>query len=178
MGFVWFFIGIIVLITFAVIYGEKKKTSNLNNTFVQNGIAPTRKLGDFWVDETSKKWAVGYYGGCSKVYNFSDIVDFELVENGNNYKSKGGLTRSIIGGLAFGVAGAVVGATTAKKQTTINQLAINIFVSDISNSLVTINFISSETKTDGFVYQSVLSLAKQTIATLTAIRNECENIPS
>ena len=175
---VWIIVGILVLAILASILDQKKKASNQNKAFTQNGLAPTKKLGDFWIDETNKKWAVAKLGGMPKIHSFTDIIDFELVENGTNYKSKGGITRSLIGGLTFGVAGAVVGATTAKKQATINQLSINIFVSDISDPLVTINYINTEIKTDGIIYQNLIHLAKDTIAVLTAIKNQNDTIPS
>lgn len=50
-----------------------------------------------------------------KIYKYSDIVDYELLEDGESI-TKGGLGRAVVGGALFGGVGAVVGGVTGHKK--------------------------------------------------------------
>lgn len=50
------------------------------------------------------------------VYNLSDILEFEYIEDGTS-QVKGGLGSALIGGALFGGVGAIVGGITGKKET-------------------------------------------------------------
>lgn len=65
-----------------------------------------------------------FYVGNGKMQNpqyyyFHEISDYSIERVGEKMvtKSKGGIGRAIVGGALFGVAGAVVGASTSKKET-------------------------------------------------------------
>ena len=82
-----------------------------------------------------------------KIYNYSDIVDFELLEDGESI-TKGGLGRAITGGLLFGGIGAVVGGITGGKRSKsiCNSLKIKITVNDMRSPVVYINLLATATK--------------------------------
>jgi ribosomal protein L37AE/L43A len=136
---------------------------------------PTKKIGSFMeFDDNQKKWVVlsGILGKRNKstVYNYSDIVDFELLEDGESI-AKGGLGRALVGGALFGGTGAIVGGITGKrKQKGIcNSLKIKITVKDINNPVIYVNFITSSTKKDGMIYKSMIKDAQECLSTLQVI---------
>lgn len=53
------------------------------------------------------------------VFKFSEIDEYRIEQIGQKTitKSKGGIGRAVVGGAVFGVAGAIVGASTAKTET-------------------------------------------------------------
>ena len=83
---------------------------------------PTKKVGDYFVvNETDKTWAVptGLFKKVvqpASVHKYSEIVSFELLEDGNSI-TKGGIGRAVAGGVLFGGVGAIVGGSTGKKKT-------------------------------------------------------------
>ena len=100
----------------------------------------TKIIGNFEIDDNSKKWIINNKGLFSKnvvpkIFNYSDIVDFELLEDGESI-AKGGLGRAVVGGVLFGGIGAVVGGITGKKKSkpVCNSLKIKITLNDINNS--------------------------------------------
>ena len=147
----------------------QNKAKNTFKKIWESKYKTTKKLGNLYIDENAKKW---YVFGYNKVYNYSDILDFEISENGTKYKSKGGITRSVVGGLTFGAAGAVVGASTAKRITTVNSMNINITVDNPQNPLVTIVIICSEVNTSSFTYKNSVQLANQIISQLTYMQSK------
>lgn len=171
--FILFFI-LFLLVGLFIAYNVMliKVQNKAKNTFKkiwESKYKTTKKLGNLYIDENAKKW---YVFGYNKVYNYSDILDFEISENGTKYKSKGGITRSVVGGLTFGAAGAVVGASTAKRITTVNSMNINITVDNPQNPVVTIVIICSEVNTSSFTYKNSVQLANQIISQLTYMQSK------
>lgn len=128
----------------------------------------TKRIGNLYIDEKNKSW---YALGCGRAYGYADIIDFEIVENGTKYKLQNGVTRAVIGGLAFGAAGAVVGANTAQKVSTISSMSVNIIVNNSKSPLVSISLISDTVNTSSATYKNAVKLAQQIIAQLSYMRN-------
>ena len=162
------FLGLFIAYNVMLIKVQNKAKNKLKKIW-ESKYKTTKKLGNLYIDENAKKW---YVFGYNQVYNYSDILDFEISENGTKYKSKGGITRSVVGGLTFGVAGAVVGASTAKRVTTVNSMNINITVDNPQNPLVTIVIICSEVNTSSFTYKNSVQLANQIISQLTYMQSK------
>ena len=125
-------------------------------------------------DENNRKWFVpdGFFGGVKNpiIYSFDDILDFELIEDGNSI-TKGGTGRAIAGGLLFGGIGAIVGGATAKRKTksTCTRLQIKITLNNISNPMVYVNLITTETKTDSLIYKTAYGSAQNIMSVLQII---------
>ncbi|MEH7236791.1 SHOCT domain-containing protein [Bacillus sp. JJ1562] len=146
---------------------------------------PTKKIGTLVeFDDNQKKWLVlsPVLGKREKstVYNYSDIIDFELLEDGESVAS-GGLGRALVGGALFGGAGAIVGGVTGKKRTkgVCTSLKIKVTVNDMNNPAVYITFLSTKTKKDGFIYKSIFNHAQECLSTFQLIcdrqKNETNN---
>lgn len=61
------------------------------------------------------------------VYEYSQIVAYEVLEDGNSISS-GGVTRAIVGGLVAGGVGAIVGATTRSFNSACTSLEIKLAI--------------------------------------------------
>ncbi len=145
---------------------------------------PTKKIGPFVeFDDKQRKWLVlsSFLGKRDKstVYNYSDIVGFELLEDGDSV-AKGGLGRALVGGALFGGTGAIVGGVTGKRKSKgiCNSLKLKVTVKDINNPVVYITFIDTKTKKDGFTYKNVSKQAQECLSTFQLIcdqRNEASS---
>lgn len=157
---------------------EKAIQAQNENKLELDSFNPTKKIGNFVeFDDNSKKWVLltGIFGKRDKstVYNYSDIVDFELLEDGESISS-GGLGRALVGGAVFGGVGAIVGGVTGKKKTTgvCSSLKLKITLNNINHPVVYVNFIEAATKKDGLVYKNVYKLAHECLAVLEVICNQ------
>ncbi|WZY01570.1 SHOCT domain-containing protein [Bacillus sp. FSL W7-1360] len=152
---------------------EKEKSSNALKTFVA-----TKKIGSYLeIDENKKQWLIpdGFFGGKKKpkIYNFTDVIDFELLEDGSSI-TKGGLGRAVAGGILFGGVGAVVGGVTGSKKSkaTCDSLKIRITLNSIATPTTYINFIKTPTKKSSFVYKTDFTLAQECLSVLQVMCSE------
>ena len=103
-----------------------------------------------------------------RIVNYSEILDFELIENGETVITKSGLGKAVAGGILFGGVGAIVGGTTSKKKsvTSISGLKIKVVVNDMNNPDSYINLITTSTKTDSFIYKNAYEVAQKILSML------------
>lgn len=149
------------------------KSNSTEKEIEKNDFKITKKIGNFVAfDEENKQWATlsTFRGKVKETYNYSDIVNFELIEDGSSVAS-GGLGRALVGGALFGGAGAIVGGVTGRKKTKgiCNSLKLKVTVKDINKPVVYINFIETKTKKDGFVYKTIAEEAQQCLSTFQLI---------
>lgn len=104
------------------------------------------------------------------VYQYEDIVDFELLEDGTSVV-KGGLGRAVVGGFMFGGVGAVVGGITAGKRAhqKCTNLCIKITVSSMVSPVVYISLISTETAKDSGTYKRHIRMHRRSFLLLQVI---------
>jgi len=138
----------------------------------------TKKIGTYIeFDNTKKQWLIpdGFWGGKKNptIYNFSDIMEFELLEDSNSV-TKGGLGRAVTGGLLLGGVGAIVGGATGKKKskTIVNSLIIKITVNNINSPVVYINLISSPKKSSSIMYDAAYKSAHEILSVLSIITSD------
>ncbi|HBF3279853.1 SHOCT domain-containing protein [Clostridioides difficile] len=144
----------------------------------------TKKIAKFIeFDDDSKRFVV--LNGFDRermnlnVYNYSDIIEYELLENGETV-TKGGVGRALAGGALFGATGAIVGGVTAKRTTKafIDSLKIKITLNNLSNPNVYVNLIQLKTKSNSSIYKMAYSSAQEILSILAIIvkDNEAVNI--
>ncbi len=131
------------------------------------------KLGihnHFYVDDKTKKFAVTIgRKGKIRIYNYDDLGAFELNEDGNSIVKGKGLATAV-GGLTFGLVGALVGSSGKRKnQNTCNTLLVRMMVNDLDSPEIVIPFIVTEIKKSSYIYTNAISEAKNLIATLNYI---------
>ena len=137
---------------------------------------PTKRIGNYiYIDEARKEWAIptSFLLRIKKVYKYSDIISFDLLEDGNSISS-GGLGRAAVGGLLFGGVGAIVGAATGKHKTksTCYKLQVKISVKDTSKPAEFITLLSSEAKRNSFLYKLAFKNAQQIMSMLEIMCNQ------
>ncbi len=137
-----------------------------------------RKITDeFYIDDNKKIMAFVQYNNVvnHRLYRYSDLLDFELIENGEkvNVSSEqhGTVGRAIVGGALFGVTGAIVGAstapTTSSSTTTIDEMYINAYM---ANGKVEKIHLCFETNKNSQQYRDSKYKASQIIAALNSIK--------
>lgn len=148
---------------------------------MENNFNISKRIGKYlYIDEKNKKWTIPQ--GLlisrivqSKIYNYADILSFELIEDGNSV-SKGGIGRAIVGGALFGGIGAIVGGTTGHKQKqTCSRLQIKITLNSMNSPVEYITLINTEIKKSSYTYKSSFNIAQQILSVLQII---CESSKS
>lgn len=168
----------IVLLVFGfktAIKNNKVFSERLNATgFIESKCIVTNgnKLA---VDDVSKQWYLKTAKDfCPKIYKYSDLNEFEVYEDGESI-AKGRAGSALVGGLLFGVVGAVVGGSRSKGNNNIcSVLQLRIRVNDLQNPEKVINFISTKTKKDSVIYKTNFEKAKNIAATLSYIQNQSQ----
>lgn len=77
---------------------------------------------------------IGVASGNTAIYNFSDIIGYEVIEN-NNSVTKESLGGALVGGLTFGETGAILGRILEVKKTLeiYNSLQVTVTVKNFDN---------------------------------------------
>lgn len=154
---------------------ERKKQIDLSDNFVA-----TKSVGKYFaIDERTKQWTipanVSIFDKVKKIYQFKDIVTFELLEDGDTL-TKGGLGRAVAGGLLFGDVGAIVGGVTGckKSRSFVRSMDIKITLNNITTPSAYIKIINSEIKKGTFVYKAAIKNAQEILSLLSIINKENE----
>ena len=64
--------------------------------FNAQGYSVTEKVDPLYIDSVHKKWAVLEENiGIKDIFSYSDILNFELIEDGQRYEQRGGVTRAV-----------------------------------------------------------------------------------
>lgn len=160
-----------------------------NNKFYDlknGGIFETSiKIGNYFrYDKINQKIMIIYnYLRADKkkyaVYNLSDILEFEYIEDSTS-QVKGGLGSALVGGALFGGVGAIVGGVTGTKNTkkVVNEMKIK-FV--IKGDIPTVDYLSiknvSSVKSDSQQYKTYIKRLHEILAILNyATPNENTDI--
>lgn len=154
---------------------KQEEKNNLANVFTV-----TNKVGEiFYIDETNKLWTIpeGFLSkkiNPNRIHHYSDIVNYELLEDGTSV-SKGGVGRALVGGFLFGGVGAIVGGTTGHKQQQMcTSLKLKITLKDINYPVEYIEFVNDKTKKTGWYYKSIYEQAQAVLSCLDVICNEAK----
>lgn len=161
---------------------QKKAKNEIEEKIKAEGFIISKKIqtsnSRLYVDDVNKKWFVqdNRYNSNPKFMKFSDLLEFEIYEDGNSI-AKGKTGRALVGGVLFGVVGAVAGSAGKKEiKNTCSALQVRIRVNDLQCPEITMPIIMSETKKDTPYYRLSLEQAKQIAATLAYIQNGKKDI--
>ena len=175
-GMVLFAIGIVTIIVGLFLKSQKQINREIAN-FEKLDFNITKKISNLLLlDEERRKICIPKKFSKNKIdasdiLNYDDIQSYELLEDGNSV-SKGGVGRAIVGGLAFGGVGAIVGGVTGhKNKATCSRLQIKITTKDINNPVKYIDCIHGEVLKDSIVYKASYETAQIILSTLDIITN-------
>jgi hypothetical protein len=128
------------------------------------------ELFNMGIDDTNKKVCIYSQDMLEpKFFNYSDIIDFEIYEDGKSVM-KGRTGSAIAGGLLFGVAGAVIGASRSRNVNEIcKTLQVRIYVNDLQKPEIIVNIINFDMDKNSHLYTACINQAKEIIAVLNYV---------
>lgn len=176
--FIFFLIVIgLIILCVAMVKNIKKDNERFDRVLESSGFLVDKKTesgsNTLYVDDTNKRWTVKTgRKQAVKIYRYADLLEFEVYEDGDSI-AKGKIGSALVGGLLFGVAGAVIGSAGKKGiKNTCRVLQLRIRVNDLQRPEIVMNFINVETKKDSLVYRSNFEMAKNMAATLSFIQKQ------
>lgn len=101
-------------------------------------------------------------------YNYSEIIDYELIEDGSSIL-KASLLGTAAKGAVFGLAGLV--SKNKKENKYCSKLEIKVTLNDISNPCIFIKFINRKTPKSGIVYKSSYDKVQKCLSVFNIILN-------
>ena len=159
-----------------------KKINNVNQDvnkwLAEKGFIKSRSIfvgqyETFFVDDINKKWCVIFPDGRDTIiYNYNDLLEYEVYEDGNCIlQGKSG--SAVVGGLLFGATGAVIGASGQRNMVnTCRVLQVRISVNNLVQSEQVINIIQKPTTKQSIVYTTAIEKAKEIVSVLNYIKNQ------
>lgn len=158
---------------------------NVKLFFANNGFTVSKQLvsgnpllrsPSIYLDDQHKRMACVYNKNhAPNFYNYSDIIDFDVSENGDSL-IKGHAGSAIAGGLLFGGLGAIAGASRSKKIVkNCTSLSVTIVVNDSNCPQIIIPLIMSTVKEDSFTYKTAQQVASQIVSNLKLIISQNKN---
>ncbi|MEG1641727.1 MAG: SHOCT domain-containing protein [Synergistaceae bacterium] len=155
---------------------SKAKTSLQKSGFVvSKQVTDTSIKHSLLVDEVNEKWTVVNAENSEyRLYNYTDLIEYQIFENGNTL-IKGTTGDAVVGGLLFGVVGAIAGASSSKEiKDTCDEMTLYITVNDLQKSQIKIELITTETKRGSCFYSGGVSKAKEFASVLSIIKTRAE----
>lgn len=148
-----------------------------HNAVAYKSFAPTDQVGDYlMIDRKTQTWCSPHLDKKNPdIFQFCDILDFELVEDGVSI-TKGGLGSAVVGGALFGGVGAIVGGGLGKKQKdVVSKMSVVINLKNEFVSRLDIPLITSDTKKGGMLYKGSKEIAGQIMA-LLAVTSDSQDV--
>jgi hypothetical protein len=149
--------------------------SNKNKEYLNIFNATTKYLKCIEIDENNRLVRFPN-SNPNLIFSYNEIIDFELIQNGETI-SGGGLGSAVVGGALFGGVGAIVGSNIGKKKTQqeISQYYINVVTSSPFFPSTGVAFFMGKVKSDSFVFKQATYSAQQVLSLLTRIKATSHN---
>lgn len=151
---------------------------------IASDFKPTMSIGDLAKFNDDKqevlltsKSKIKYKPTDYTLFSYSQIVGYEILEDGSTI-AQGGLGRAAVGGVLFGGAGAIVGAATRKQKGMCNSLQVKVTVKDYFEPAFFIPIITTSVKKTGIVYKAGIESAEKIASALEIIVKENETANS
>lgn len=139
--------------------------SNHNNDIAKSGFIISKTINitavgwsstKLLIDNENKKFIYQHGTSISKTYSFSDIINYEVYENGKS-KVQGRAGSALIGGAFFGLGGAIVGASRSKNiDEKCTQLKLIIRLNDLGCPQIVITYVDNvNLEKSGWTYRNM-----------------------
>lgn len=152
----------------------RKADLDFRKSLLQQFKPNEKVIGHLDVDKTNKIFKLS--GLTHMPHTFSELLDFELQQNGSTITS-GGLGRAVTFGVLTGGFGAVVGGVTGRKsKEMVNELKIKINItSEVETTVEYITLISKPVKSNSKDVGKASKIADQVLALLQYISDNQKN---
>ncbi len=167
--------GIIFFIFYLLIYLPMKKKKMLQEDYLSHlsDFTETQKimgvdsLVGLAIDEQRKKVClIDNSQKQFRIISYKDLLSSEIFEDGATItKTMRGsqIAGAIIGNIAFGSVGTIIGGLSGKTKSTrtVSKIDLRLIVNDTKQPIFDITFLNKETKKDEPIYQQALQTARQ-----------------
>ena len=150
---------------------------NIEKTENNRKFTPNRKAGSLttgiYLDEVANKFKiVGARERTNQIFSYSDLIDCELIEDGNSVIKTSALPKAIAGGILFGGIGAVVGGITGKQteKKYCDKLSVKFTVKNCKFFSINLDLIKKKTKKDSKEYKKAFNLAQEILSAAKVIQ--------
>ncbi|MFT9056771.1 MAG: hypothetical protein ABF449_09145 [Ethanoligenens sp.] len=125
---------------------KQKEEAEFEKFLASQGFTVSKKITQspsIYVDDVHKLFA---FSDKQKIYKYSDLIDVQNESHTSiiSTPGKGSAGKAIVGGLTFGVTGAVVGASMKKapQQHTIDYNELHILLNDLNTPMIIFEYAS------------------------------------
>lgn len=168
------FVGAIVVGVFIGINTSNKQKAmatyveRLRDFSATQQIAGNDGLTGMAIDEERQKICLVDHSNAeirSRTFSYRDLLSCEIFEDGETVTKTSRSSQiggALVGGLALGGIGAVIGGLSGKTKTegTIKRVDLRFIVNDTKKPLHDINLMNHESTKDGFFYTQAIELAR------------------
>lgn len=136
-------------------------------------ISPQYFKENVYIDNITKRIIIIEYNAGHpkyKIIKYSDVLDVEVISN-NTLLSKTSALKSLAGGAALGLIGAIAGGSITSTHEEVTKLYVRIITSDVLNPMINIILIESGGRAKNYIkecerfsnqlYSTFLSIIKQ-----------------
>ena len=162
---------------------NQEARSSVEDKLKQQGFNIEKQVGltaKLYVDNTNKLWAIYEWGKSTdvKVYKYSDLIDFELLED-NESLVKGGFGKALIGGAIGGTKGAIIGSAGSRKiKQNVTLLEVKIRTNDFEHPQYSIQLIKGfALPKNSSTYREHFDVAQEIIGVLNYIATNGNEMP-
>lgn len=155
---------------------EEKDKADYEVSLQQSGFRIAKSLhfnkNHFTIDIEKKLINIASHN-LNRTFEYKDLVSFEMVEDGNVIANS--TNAAVVGGLLFGVTGAVVGSTMRKQTNICTNMQLRISINDILNPSVAVILITDPGAIkNGVMYTQAFNFAKEICETLAVIKKQAK----
>lgn len=163
------------------LFGKKAPKETIEDVLAKHDFKATKTIysgtailgqPSVFMDDEHKKWAVCHGKKAEpQIYDYSDIINYEIYENGGSL-TKGSAGSALVGGALLGPTGAIIGASRGKKQIeTCRSMSVQVTINNPDSPSFSIPLIFSQTKTDSFTYRTAIQSAQNIISNFEYMKN-------
>ncbi len=115
----------------------------------------------------------------SNLISYKDILTLEIFENGvavTKTVRSSQIASALIGGLALGGIGVIVGGLSGKKQLseTVNKIDIRLIINNTNSPLFDLNFLAVETNKNEALYKQVMERTRHCYGLIKIIMHQAD----
>lgn len=140
---------------------------------IKSGIITSIKI---MMDDKNRKFVIKDGGRYSKIYNYTDLINYEIYEN-NNSVVQGTIGKTLIGGAFFGLGGMILGGNSKRKiSSKCDDLRLIIRVNDINNTCLSVQYISKNIDKNSSKYKIYKDELFEIVSVLEYMMNDVKKI--